>query len=110
MISSNAEFCPHCGERYLVTCKVLIHRNSAFVAAMLGMDIIIDGVFVKSLGNNESIALELAPGNHILTAGTSVGWNKHESAQLPVLPSKEYTVELRYTMFGVDIQRKEVEN
>jgi hypothetical protein len=98
MISTNAEFCPHCGEKYLITSKVVIHRKAAFTGSAVGLDIIIDGVLIKRLRNDESITLELSPGNHTVTA--SGAWGS-DSMQINIIPLKAYNIDVRHKFSGV---------
>ena len=107
MISANAEICPHCGEKNLILSKVVIHRWASMMGFMYKMDVIVDGVSIKLLGNGETFTTELPVGNHILTVSTFAGGN---STNISILPSKTYAIETGFNFIGnIDLQSKIVE-
>ena len=92
-ISATAETCPHCGEKNLVFSKVVFHRKTAFTGGATKIDVIIDGISITSLKNDETFTTEMSAGNHIIIARGSI---ISKSLNITILPLKTYNIEMGF--------------
>ncbi len=82
-----------------------IRRKAAFLAAAVGMIIILDGQAVGRLGNNAFIELEVPFGRHVLDVRPEYGWSSiGGNISFEVEPNKILTVDVSFGIGGANFK------
>ncbi|MEJ0023705.1 MAG: TIR domain-containing protein [Alphaproteobacteria bacterium] len=75
---------------------ITIARKSALMYAVRKFELFLDGAPIGKLANGETIAVEVAPGPHRLSA--ALGFNKSEPLDFTVLAGTRHLVDIEMTM------------
>ncbi|MGN1113741.1 MAG: zinc-ribbon domain-containing protein [Oscillospiraceae bacterium] len=80
-INENVSFCPECGEQLSETQvkeNVTIKRTFSLASMAVGFDILIDGINVGKIQNNQTVSIPLTGGKHTIQFVCQKKWHSKQ--------------------------------